>query len=311
MTAAAAPRILCAGVAVLDLVFRAERFPAANEKAQAHAFASVVGGCAANAAIAIARLGGRAELATVLGAPPRDEVGDRILAGLAREGVGGAGIVRVVGATSIVSSIVVATSGDRSILTHCDERLFAVAADDPQALVAEADAVLADNWLPDLAVPICAAARRRGIPIVLDGDGPMPPDCELATLPTHVVFSAEGLRATSGQHDLDAALARMGACARGFVAVTDGENDIRWYDGAMVHRLPIFTVDAVDTLAAGDVFHGAFALALAEGRHDVEALRFAAAAAAVKCTRFGGGSTAPSRTEVEALLATADGAPRG
>jgi sulfofructose kinase len=66
-----------------------------------------------------------------------------------------------------------------------------------------------------------------------------------------------------------------------------------------------FPIRPIDTLAAGDVFHGAFALALAEGREETFAMRFAAAAAAIKCTRFGGIGGAPGRAEVEALLAAA------
>jgi sulfofructose kinase len=66
--------------------------------------------------------------------------------------------------------------------------------------------------------------------------------------------------------------------------------------------MPAFPIQPVDTLAAGDVFHGAFALALAEGRAEIDAMRFAAAAAAIKCTRFGGISGAPGRAEVEALV---------
>jgi sulfofructose kinase len=97
----------------------------------------------------------------------------------------------------------------------------------------------------------------------------------------------------------------MSGHARGFLAVTNGADDILWWDDGAPQRLPVFAVEAVDTLAAGDVFHGAFALALAEGRRGTDALRFAAAAAALKCTRFGGGSAAPTRAEVEALLATA------
>src|SRR5262249_24062821 len=95
-----APRILCAGMAVLDEVFLLPHLPAANTKAQASAFAAVVGGCAANAAVAIARLGGAARLAAALGDPARDEIGDRVLAGLAREGVACPGVVRLPGATS-------------------------------------------------------------------------------------------------------------------------------------------------------------------------------------------------------------------
>ena len=304
MTPAAAPTILCVGVAVLDQVFRVERIPAADGKVQAGAFVSVIGGCAANAAIAIARLGGRAELASVLGDAAGDEVGDRILAGLAREGVACSGIVRVAGATSIVSGILVDRAGGRSIVTHCDGRLFGATVADPPALVSGVHMVLADNWLPDLVVPICAAAGARGIPVVLDGDGPMPMTSELLTLATHIVFSAEGLRATAGLDDLGASLARVAAGTQAFLAATDGAGDIVWRDGAKLRREPVFAVEAVDTLAAGDVFHGAFALALAEGRAAPAALRFAAAAAAVKCTRFGGGSAAPRRPEVEALLAT-------
>jgi sulfofructose kinase len=305
MTGAAARRSVCAGMAVLDEVFRVQRFPAANTKARASAFVSVVGGCAANAAIAIARLGGTVELAAALGDPLRDEIGDRILAGLARDRVICSGVMRVAGASSTISSILLDHSGDRVIVTHCDERLFTAALDDPHGLVAQADAVLADNWLPDLVVPICAAARERGLPVIVDADRPMSARCELARLASHIVFSAQALRGTAGDDDLGAALARLGAHAQGFIAVTDGADDILWWGEGAVQRMPVFAVDAVDTLAAGDVFHGAFALALAEGRGEIEALRFAAAAAAIKCTRFGGGAAAPSRAEVEALLTAA------
>jgi sulfofructose kinase len=299
--ARAAPTLLCAGMAVLDEVFRVERLPAANAKMQAKTFMSVVGGCAANAAVAIARLGGRARLAAALGAAG-DTVGGRILGALAREGVVPSGIVRVADATSTVSSIFVDTRGDRTIVTHCDERLFSATVDDPAALVAGVDAMLADNWLPDLVVPICAAARARGLPVIVDGDGPMSEGGELVSLASHLVFSADGLRQTTGRDDLRDALRRIGPHARGFVAVTDGANDILWLDGTTIQHMPVFAVAAIDTLAAGDVFHGAFALALTEGSHAVEALRFAAAAAALKCTRFGGGSGAPNRAEVDRLL---------
>jgi sugar/nucleoside kinase (ribokinase family) len=253
--------------------------------------------------MAIARLGGKARLAAVLGGPPdADAVGDRILAGLAREGVAAPGIVRVAGVTSTLSAILVDAAGSRTIVTHCDERLFGVTVDNPEALVADVDAVLADNWLPDLVVPICAAARRRRIPVVLDGDGPMGESDPLVTLATHLVFSAEGLRATVTS-DLATGLERVGAHTQAFLAVTDGANDILWREGGALRRLPVFAVETIDTLAAGDVFHGAFVLALAEGRGEVEALRFAAATAAIKCTRFGGGAGAPDRADVDAFLA--------
>lgn len=297
------PTVLCAGMAVLDEVFRVEQVPAANSKTRASAFVSIVGGCAANAAVAIARLGGTAELAAALGDPSRDPVGERILAALAQERVRCSGIVRVAGATSTLSTILVDSSGDRLIVSHRDDRLSHARVDNPRALAAAADAVLVDNWLPDLVVPIAAAARERRCPVIVDGDGPMPPGSALSRLATHLVFSADALRASSGHEDLDAALRDFALSAECFLAVTDGAGDIRWWMGGMVRRMPVFSVAVIDTLAAGDVFHGAFALALAEKRNEVDALRFAAAAAAVKCTRFGGGAGAPHRADVEALLA--------
>jgi sulfofructose kinase len=70
-----------------------------------------------------------------------------------------------------------------------------------------------------------------------------------------------------------------------------------------IERVPAFRVEAVDTLGAGDVWHGAFALALAEGDDDTAACRFATAAAAVKVQRPGGRAGAPDRTETLAMLA--------
>ena len=88
-----------------------------------------------------------------------------------------------------------------------------------------------------------------------------------------------------------------------WVGVTLGADGFLWRDGATEHRAPAPAVKAIDTLGAGDVWHGAFTLALAERMPVGAAARFANAAAAIKCTRFGGRGGAPRRDEVEALLA--------
>ncbi len=298
------PAVLCAGVVVLDEVFQVESFPQPEEKSAAHGFFAVSGGCAANAAVAVARLGGRAALAGPLGGPAGvDTNGDRVLAALAREQVDCGGCQRVGGRSTPLSVIFIDARGDRMIVTHRDRRLDATLPADAVALVASADAVLADSHFPEFVRPICAAARARGISVVLDVDGAMPMDDDLYRIATHVVFSHEGLCATTGLDDLGAALARIAGTTGAFLAVTRGAQDVLWLDGRKLRNSRVFAVDAVDTLAAGDVFHGAFTLALAEGRNEVAALRFAAAAAGLKCTRIGGGAAAPQRAEVEALLA--------
>jgi sulfofructose kinase len=291
--------VVCAGIAVIDHAFRLEEFPHAAAKARAEDFAAVVGGCAANAAVSIARLGGRARLSAPLGA---DAIGDGIVARLEREGVDCGGVIRVAGATSPISAILVDRAGERIIVNHRDARLDAARVADPGGLVADADVVLIDNRFPDFVLPVAQAGRRSGVPVLLDGDKPTRATDALLRTCSHIVFSAEGLRATAGSDDLDAALGSVARHTDAFLAVTDGPRDMRWREGGAVRRLPAFKVDAVDTLGAGDVFHGAFALALAEGRHIEAAMRFSAAAAALKCTRFGGGAGAPERAEVERFL---------
>jgi sugar/nucleoside kinase (ribokinase family) len=304
LRSSAAPRILCTGIAVLDEIFRVDEFPPADGKAQASEFVAVGGGCAANAAIAIARLGGQASFAGPLGGPVGQEpISDRIVAGLAPEGVDCSGCVRLDGVASAISAIFVNARGERTIATYRDHRLDAVTPRDANALAAAADAVLADNRFPNFALPICRLALRRGVPVVLDADKPAQPDDPLFATCSHIVFSAEGLRATMATADLAAALRQFGERTNAFIAVTNGPDPVLWRDETdAIRQLPVFRVAAVDTLAAGDVFHGAFALALVEGRDTVSALRFAAAAASLKCARFGGSAAAPMRHEVDALL---------
>jgi sulfofructose kinase len=119
-----------------------------------------------------------------------------------------------------------------------------------------------------------------------------------------VIFSAEALRATTRLDDLLAALAVIASVAPGFLAVTNGPDGVWWLENERPRHLAAFSIDAMDTLGAGDTFHGAFALALVEGCDLDQAMRFAAAAAALKCTRFGGISGTPTRREVDAFLAS-------
>jgi sulfofructose kinase len=299
-----APRILCAGIIVLDEVFRVDEFPQPDGKVQAKGFFVVNGGCAANAAVAIARLGGRAALAGPMGGPAGiDENGDRVLKALARENVDSAACQRVDGLGTALSAIFMNARGDRTIVTYRDERIAAAMPDDPERIVSAGDAVLADNRYPDFVRPICEAARRRNLPVVLDGDRPTVEDDPLFRIASHVVFSWECLRETTGVADLAEGLKRIAGRTDAFLAVSNGPDDIIYLEDGSVRRLPVFKITAVDTLGAGDAFHGGFVMALAQGRNEVDAMRFGAAVAGIKCTRIGGSAGAPTRAEVEAFLA--------
>jgi sulfofructose kinase len=299
-----AKRILCTGIIVLDEVFRVDEFPQPDGKVQANGFFVVNGGCAANAAVAIARLGGRAALAGPMGGPAgEDDNGDRVLRALAREQVDCTACQRVDGLATALSAIFMNARGDRTIVTYRDERIAATLPANPAAIAAMADAVLADNRYPAFVEPICEAARRRGVPVLLDGDRPTVEDDPLFRLASHIIFSSECLRETTGVADLGEGLERIARRTDAFLAVSNGPDDIVYLDGRTLRRLPVFKIAAVDTLGAGDAFHGGFVLALAEGRNEIEAMRFGAAVAGIKCSRVGGSAGAPTRPEVEAFLA--------
>ncbi|MGI8525907.1 MAG: PfkB family carbohydrate kinase [Pseudolabrys sp.] len=297
------PVILCAGIAVQDVVMRVENFPAPGTKIYASDYIVTGGGCAANAAVTVARICGGARFAGPLG-DGNDEASLGIIAGLARENVDCGGVLRVSGGSASVSLILLDVLGEKEIATRRGNGLTAAVPADPAHLVADVDAVLVDNRFPAFVTPICQAASARGIPVVIDLDQTTAPDDPLLKLGSHVIASAEGLRGTFKAQDIQAALPELAKRLDAFVAVTDGPQGVYFMKGNDVRHLPAFKVDAIDTLGAGDAFHGAFTLALAESGGDViRAMRFAAATAAIKCTRFGGLTGAPTRAEVEQFLA--------
>jgi len=280
---------------------RVKNFPAPGTKVAASDFIVTGGGCAANAAVTAARLGARVQFAGPLGGA-NDAVSERIVADLAAEGIDCSGVVRVTGGTASVSLILLDALGEKTIATRRGVKLGGALPADAAKLAAAADAVLVDNRFPEFVMTVCRAAHKRQIPIVIDLDQVTKVKDPLLALGTHVIASAEALRGTTGREDHAAALQMLGKQLSGFVAVTDGPHGVFWLEAGAMQHMPAFDVDAIDTLAAGDAFHGAFTVALAEGRTLPECLRFASATAAIKCTRFGGASGTPKRTEVDEFL---------
>ncbi len=280
---------------------RVQSFPSPGAKVAASDFIITGGGCAANAALVVARLGGRAAFAGPLGGK-NDTVSERILADLIAEGVDCTGVARVDDGTASVSLILIDAEGEKTIATRRGVRLGQTLPDRTEKLVADVDAVLVDNRFPEFVTAVCRAAHPRKIPIVIDLDLATKLDDALLMLGTHVIASTEALRATTGLSDPIAALRRFAEHFAGFLAVSDGPNGVYWLEYGAVRHMPAFAVRAIDSLAAGDAFHAGFTLALAEGRDLTSALRFASAVGALKCTRFGGAAGSPRRAEVEDFL---------
>ena len=280
---------------------RVGQFPTPGLKVSASEFLVTSGGQAGNAAVAAARLGARTSYIGALG-DRNDDVANSIIKAFADEHIDVSRAIRVPGARSSVSLIMLDAAGEKMIATRRNQGLSEAVPDDPRAAVADVDVVMLDNRYSNISLPICLAAKARGIPRVLDFDKPTPADDPLLQACTHVICSADAIRASTGQSELPAALQKLGEGYDGFLAATDGPQGVYWRDGGRISHMDAFKVDAIDTLGAGDTFHGAFAVRLAETGDAVQAMRFAAAAAAIKCTRFGGLKGAATRAEVDAFL---------
>jgi sulfofructose kinase len=293
-------RILCLGMSALDAIYRVPEIPATPTKVLATAFTECGGGMAANASVAVARLGGQV---SYWGRTGDDPLGDRILAELAAEGVDVSGVRRVPGCVSPSAAILIDDRGERLVCAYNDPGLDADPAWLPRDRVATFDAALVDVRWPQGAAVALDAARAADRPAILDGDvGPESALHDLARRATHVAFSEPGLARAARTTAPGEGLRRIAGEVTGLVGVTLGPDGFLWLEHGRERRVPAPTIVAVDTLAAGDVWHGAFALALGEGNDVESAARFANAAAAIKCTRFGGRLGAPTRAEVVAFL---------
>ena len=276
-------RLLVCGIAVMDYVHRVDTLPVGALKHRSHAFERIGGGCAANAAVGAARLGAEVTLMTRLGA---DATGDELAAMLEAQGIAPA-FAR--GGRTPLSSVMVDGRGERMIVNFPGADLPAA----PPPLPAF-DAALADCRWPEAARAVLGTARDANLPGVLDGEKYTPEP--LAALASHVVFSAPGLRDFTGIDALPRALADAAARLPGLVAYTDGPDGVHWAHGPHV---PAPQVAAIDTLGAGDLWHGAFAAALGRGETLDAACHFANRAAAIKCTRAGGWEVYPVARDLE------------
>jgi sulfofructose kinase len=292
------PRILVLGHAAHDLVYRVPAIPVRPVKVVASDLSECGGGMAANAAVAIARLGGRS---CYLGRVADDMLGHRILADLAKEGVDVTHARKIPGCRSPVSSILVDGKGDRLICSFTDPGLDPDPGWLPLDLLADSAVALADVRWPDGSLALLAAAREAGRPALLDADiAPQHVLESLTVVATHVLCSDVGLEAARPGMAVGAALRSLLRPSHVVVGVTLGADGFLWLERGQERRLAAPRIQAVDTLAAGDVWHGAFALGVAEGRSVDAAAAFANTAAALKCLKPGGRSGAPTRAELEA-----------
>ncbi|MEH0887869.1 sugar kinase [Enterobacter sp. UNJFSC 003] len=292
-------RIVCVGITVLDRIWYLDDLPKEGGKYVAKNFTEVGGGPAATAAVAAAKLGAKVDF---IGRVGDDDTGRKLLAELESLGVNTRYTLVVPGARSSQSAVLVDGSGERVIVNYPSPDLPVTADWFRDIDFSQWDMVLADVRWHNGAKQAFSLARQQGVPTLLDADVTPQDIAELIALSDHAAFSAPGLRRLTQVDDPAKALEKAQMLTNGHVYVTQGDEGCLWLENNALCHQPGFAVDVIDTTGAGDVFHGALAVSLAQQASSKEAVRFANAVAALKCTKPGGRAGIPDCDQTRSFL---------
>lgn len=302
-----AGRVVCVGGVLWETIFSVDEIPGRGVKLLPRDARQLASGMAPCAAATIARLGQPVELWSLVG---DDANGSTCRASLAQEGIDVEHMRTVQGVGTPFSTILVDPNGERLIVPYFDPRLHVPRMGLPLDRIDDAKAVLVDvRWLEGSAAAL-RRARERGVPGVLDADlAPRSVLEQLLPLAGHVLFSEVALYSLVSGGSPQAALREVaaGLAQAEVVGVTLGQHGAliwqRHEPDALAH-FPAHPVRPVDTLNAGDVWHGAYVYGLVNGMPMAPRVHFANVAAAIKCERPWGRLGAPRLAEVLSRLET-------
>lgn len=274
------------GRTTLDVLYRLEQFPEEDTKAYATEMHAASGGPATNAAITCALLGGEAVLVSPIGTGPWavQARGD-----LARRGVQHVDIATgTVYETPLVAVLVNTTSSTRTAINSplSEAPLPRLTAEWKAEWGAQPTVVLADGFHLDATLDMLRICHNTGAALVLDGGSWKPGVEQLTPLLTAAICS-ERFAVPGAAHDAETTLAWFASQGVPFAAITRGPRPILVFDRGRRYDIAVNSIDAVDTLGAGDVLHGAFCYYLAKTGDCEQALREAASVATRSCAGLG------------------------
>lgn len=290
-------RIAGAGICCLDHFVVAPSIPYGSSTHMADYFVQG-GGLVATAVVTSARLGADCSIYSLLG---EDPTGKQIADELAGEGIRTGHITRFQAGRSPFSFIHVDDrTGERTIFHRDGAGLDWQPGMSDFSGIGDCRALLVDHCYPSLAIAAAAEAKAHGVPVVADVMLHRSPELmklvDVLIAPRHIA-SMLGL-----EHDLHAALDAIHEMGPGVAVITLGADGWVYSDAMGKGRGDAFQVDVVDTTGAGDVFHGAFAYGVAGGWDTPTSCEFAAAVAAIKCTKRGGRTGIPTLEQAVEFL---------
>lgn len=307
-------RVAVVGSLNMDLIVRAPRLPRLGETIIGNDYHTAAGGKGANQAVAAARLGAQVAMVGRVG---HDTFGHSLLDAMAAAGVDCTHVLKDDVASTGVALITVDAAGRNTIVVAlgANGQLSVADVDAAESLLASADVLLLQLESPmETVIRAAQAAHAQGVTVVLNPAPACPlPDELLAAVDVLAPNESETAFLTGGpvgdQDEAKAAAHRLLELGVDAVILTLGEKG-----ALLVQRevevsipstslIPAFEVEPVDTTAAGDAFMAGLAVALAEGKPLVEAVRWGNAAGALATTKVGAQPSLPYRAAVEMLLA--------
>lgn len=289
-------------VAVDELLF-VPRYPGRDGRQPLHRRERQCGGMTATALVAAARLGAKAAYAGRLG---NDEDSAFVREALAREGVNLSRVVTTPRARPVHSFVVVEEeTHTRTILYDTSGAGGAHPHRPAREIIEQSRVLLVDRWGMEGMIRAAKIARKARVPVVGDLENfSVPRFDELLVLADHLVVPEAFVTKYCGTRSAARGARQLWREDRQAVVVTCGREGCWALDSsteAPVH-FPAFEVPVVDTTGCGDVFHGAYAVALLKGLPLADRIRFASGAAALKSTRLGGQAGIPTRAELARFL---------
>lgn len=292
-------KIACVGICVQDRIYNVPQLPLSGGKYISLDYHEVGGGPAATAAVTVTRLGLKCDFIGRLG---DDGVGKTLKSELEADHVDTKFVKIFTDGMSTQSAVIVDQNGERIIINHPSPDLSPSCDWLDEVSFNEYSVVLADVRWHEGALKSFQKAIELDIPTVLDADVTNQDITELVALADHAVFSEPGIKRFTGEGDVLTCLLKAQEKCRGQVYVTLGSNGTSWLEQGELKHVPAFQVNVVDTTGAGDVFHGAFAVAVANKLSSYDKIRFASGVAALKCTQTGGRAGIPNRIQLEEFL---------
>ena len=273
---------LFVGLTTLDLIYLTEQPPVANQKLVASDYTLSAGGPATNAAIAFAHLGNPTTLLSAFGTHPMTHL---LLADLEQYGVRSIDLAPTRREPPAVSSIMVTqATGERAVISMNAVNTQVSADAIPFDCLQAVDVVLIDGHQMQVGQTIAQQAKSLGIPVVIDAGSWKPGFVDVLSRADYVICSAN-FHPPNCQHEADTLdyLLQLGIP---HLAITHGEQPVYYWNQGKTGLVEVPQIRAIDTLGAGDIFHGAFCHAIL--REDfVAALAMAAGVASRSCQFFG------------------------